>query len=197
MPDPTIWVAGVGVAGTLAGSALTGFLAARTERRKTEAAERQAERQQASADLTRSSERRVEHLRWRRDRRQAAYAAFLLSLGEISQLSSEGMILHAQGIPDRDRAEVTRNAITAALKDGNTKLATVRLEGPRPLADAALAFHEHVSFVGQWVRNRLTDDRPASTHAREHVHLTSQVKEKETEFLEEAEKALAELMDAD
>ncbi|MFD8597539.1 hypothetical protein ACFV1L_21305 [Kitasatospora sp. NPDC059646] len=185
----------VAVAGPLAGVALNSFTSSRTERLKIEATQQEAARQQDTADRARASERRVEHLRWRRDRRQAAYSAFLHSLGEITQLCKDGMVLYANGIPDRDRAEDVRTAITAALKDSNSRLATVRLEGPRPLAEAAVMFHVSVSFHGQWTRDRLTDGQTARSHMSEHVEFLGQATVPEAKFLEEAEKALAELMD--
>ncbi|MFJ3714191.1 hypothetical protein [Streptomyces sp. NPDC090053] len=65
-----ILVSVVGVLGTVMGAALTAFVAARTEQRR--------ERSQARVQL---NDLRVEHQRWRRERRQAAYLSFLEALG--------------------------------------------------------------------------------------------------------------------
>ncbi|WP_189926645.1 hypothetical protein [Kitasatospora xanthocidica] len=174
---------------------MTGFLTARTERRKAEAADRQAERQQAAAERTQVRELRVEHRRWRRDRRQAAYLAFTLTVGEARQLADDGLALLAQGAPDRSRAEELMSGLAVSAKEAKTALATVRLEGPSAVGEAALAYHDGARFDATYVRTRLADAEPAVSHVREYTEHTRLTTDAEVRFLEEAEKALAELTD--
>lgn len=63
--------------GTLLGSGLTAWTVARTELRRNEALERQQTREEAARDRTQRRELRVEHQKWRRDRRQAAYQSLM------------------------------------------------------------------------------------------------------------------------
>lgn len=67
----------IAIVGTLLGSGLTAFVTARVERRKNEALERQQIRQEAAQERAALRELRVEHRKWRRDRRQAAYQGLL------------------------------------------------------------------------------------------------------------------------
>lgn len=72
-----VLVAAVGVLGTALGASLTAIIAARTENRRQAALERQQAQQVLTQRNTQALEVRVEHLRWRRDRRQSTYLDFL------------------------------------------------------------------------------------------------------------------------
>ncbi|MFE2346062.1 hypothetical protein [Kitasatospora cineracea] len=196
MVDSTVWVAAVSAGGALAGSGLTGFLASRVERRKTEAAERQAERQQAATDRIQVRELQVEHQRWRRDRRQAAYASFLLAVDDLRHLAESGSSALAQGIPDHEHAEELRSSIEARFKDARTALATVRLEGPRALGEAADQLHGTVTICARFIQARLADSSPQEGLIDVYLDLTQAIQDSEGRFLGEAEKALSELMEA-
>ncbi|MBF6050292.1 hypothetical protein GO001_34880 [Streptomyces sp. NRRL B-1677] len=75
-----VLVAVVSVLGTVAGAVLTTIAAARSERRRDAAAQREREAQDQAVQRTQAYERVLEHQRWRRERRQAACLAFLSAL---------------------------------------------------------------------------------------------------------------------
>ncbi|MEU4091265.1 hypothetical protein [Streptomyces sp. NPDC026673] len=75
MPD-SLLLSLAGIIGTLIGSALTGFLALRSERTKQQALERHEERQSHRQASVQGFDLRLEHHRWRREHRRAAYQEF-------------------------------------------------------------------------------------------------------------------------
>lgn len=136
-----IFVSVVGVLGTVMGAALTAFVAARTEQRR--------ERSQDRAQL---NELRVEHQRWRRERRQAAYLSFLEALGTADRDNQAFFReLRARRSPaPLDEARI--GAIRLKFKDAESAGFVVILEGPEVVAEAAQNLVDLLSSLVQGVR---------------------------------------------
>ncbi|ROQ68489.1 hypothetical protein EDD93_2957 [Streptomyces sp. 840.1] len=133
----------VAVGGTLLGSGLTALAAARTERRKDEALGRQQQRQEAADDRARRRDLRVEHRKWRRDSRQAAYQGLMDAAYEahgavwqLARLTSDPY--------DRHRYDTRRGLAIDAVRATRQAANRVQLEGPAPVAQAAADWAEAV-----------------------------------------------------
>ncbi|MCX5144934.1 MULTISPECIES: hypothetical protein [unclassified Streptomyces] len=137
----------IAVLGTLFGSGLTALVAARTERRKTEASERQQVRQEAAQERVQLRELRADHRKWRRDSRQTAYQNLMDSAHEaqgaiwqLAQLTSEPY--------DQRRYDTRRGAAIDAVRAVRRAANTVQLEGPpgvaRAAAECAEAIDQHI-----------------------------------------------------
>ncbi|MGP8297141.1 hypothetical protein ACTPOK_04070 [Streptomyces inhibens] len=116
----------MGVLGTVMGAALTAFVAARAEQRR-----------EATQNRVQSNELRVEHQRWRRERRQAAYISFLEALGTAdrdNQAFFRELQARRSPVP-LDEARIA--AIRLKLKDAESSGLVVILEGPETVAEAA------------------------------------------------------------
>ncbi|HSA50531.1 MAG TPA: hypothetical protein VLH10_10520, partial [Yinghuangia sp.] len=133
----------IAIVGTLLGSGLTAFVTARTERRNNEALERQQIRQEAAQDRTQLRELRIEHRKWRRDRRQAAYQALMDAAHE-----AEGAIWQLARLTlepyDQARYDMLRGAAIDAVRATLQAANTVQLEGPTGVAQAAAEYAEAV-----------------------------------------------------
>ncbi|MDX3207718.1 hypothetical protein ABZZ79_22735 [Streptomyces sp. NPDC006458] len=137
----TIFVSVVGVLGTVLGAALTAFVAARTEQRR--------ERSQNRAQL---NELWVEHQRWRRERRQAAYLAFLEALGTADR-DNQTFFRELQARRSQVPLDETRiAAIRTKFKDAESAGLVVTLEGPEAVAEAAQNLVDQLSSLVQDVR---------------------------------------------
>jgi hypothetical protein len=105
---------------------------AQTERRRNEALEQQQIREEAARDRTQRRELRVEHRKWRRDRRQDAYQGLLDAAHE-----AQGTIWQLGRLPlepfDQHRYDIRRgtaiDAVRAWVLTHATKKAVVAL-GP-------------------------------------------------------------------
>ncbi|MGW4200354.1 hypothetical protein [Streptomyces sp. NPDC004726] len=136
-----IFVSVVGVLGTVLGAALTAFVAARTEQRR-----------EKSQDRVQLNELRVEHQRWRRERRQAAYLSFLEALGAAdrdNQAFFRDLRARRSPIP---LDEVRIAAIRLKFKDAESAGLVVILEGPETVAEAAQNLVDQLSSLVQDVR---------------------------------------------
>lgn len=147
-----ILVAVVGVLGTIMGAALTAFVAARTEQRRDAALERQQTWQEEAQNRTQLNELRVEHQRWRRERRQAAYLAFLEALGAADR-DNQALFRELQAIhPPVSFDEERITAIRQKFKDAESAGLIVILEGPETVAAAAQSLVDQLSSLVQDVR---------------------------------------------
>ncbi|MFD9692330.1 hypothetical protein ACFWXO_41955 [Kitasatospora sp. NPDC059088] len=77
MADSGLWVALIGVGGTLMASVTTGVLGNRAQRRGDEMREREQVRQLEAAQLEREHAARMERQMWLRERREAAYNEYV------------------------------------------------------------------------------------------------------------------------
>ncbi|MDH6222659.1 hypothetical protein [Streptomyces pseudovenezuelae] len=136
-----IFVSAVGVLGTIMGVALTAFIAARTELRR-----------ERSQDRVQLNELRVEHQRWRRERRQSAYLSFLEALGAAdrdNQAFFRELRARRSPVP-LDEMRVA--AIRMKFKDAENAGLVVVLEGPETVAEAAQSLVNQLSSLVQDVR---------------------------------------------
>ncbi|MFD0340713.1 hypothetical protein ACFVH0_18870 [Streptomyces sp. NPDC127117] len=133
----------IAICGTLLGSGLTAFAAARTERRRSEALERQQVREEAAHDRTQRHELRVEHRKWRRDRRQSAYQSLLDAAHE-----AQGAIWQLGRLTlepfDQHRYDIRRGVAIDAVRATRRAADVVQLEGPADVARAAEEYAEAV-----------------------------------------------------
>ncbi|OIJ91620.1 hypothetical protein [Streptomyces colonosanans] len=136
-----IFVSVVGVLGTVMGAALTAFVAARTEQRR-----------ERSQDRVQLNDLRVEHQRWRRERRQAAYLSFLEALGTADRDNQAFFReLRAERAPvPLDETRIA--AIRLKFKDAESAGLVVTLEGPQAVAEAAQNLVDQLSSLVQDVR---------------------------------------------
>jgi hypothetical protein len=148
----SIVVSLVGVLGTVMGAALTAFVAARAEQLREAALERQHIRQEETQNRTQLVELRVEHQRWRRERRQAAYLAFLEALGAADRdnqaLFRSLRARRSPAPPDEERIA----AIRVAFKEAESAGLVVILEGPETIAQAAQQLVDQMSSLVQDVQ---------------------------------------------
>ncbi|MFI5795984.1 hypothetical protein [Streptomyces sp. NPDC051677] len=126
----------IAICGTLLGSGLTAFATAQTERRRNEALEQQQIREEAARDRTLRRELRLEHRKWRRDRRQAAYQGLLDAAHE-----AQGAIWQLGRLTvepfDQHRYDIRRGAAIDAVRATRRAADAVQLEGPADVAQAA------------------------------------------------------------
>ena len=196
----TLVITAIGIVGTLMGSGLTAFVAARTERRKDEALERLQIRQETAQDRSQLRELRVEHRKWRRDRRQAAYQGLMDSShdaqGAIWQLS------RLTGEPyDQGRYDIRRGAAIDAVRATQRAANAVQLEGPPSVAQAAAlyadAVDQHISPPIEYMIE--LSNGPVSDEFKERYHTriaetTMHLEAMHQRFVPLAREALDELM---
>ncbi|MFE6025811.1 hypothetical protein [Streptomyces niveus] len=136
-----IFISFVGVLGTILGAAFTAFVAARTEQRR-----------KISQDRVLLNDLRVEHQRWRRERRQAAYLSFLEALGAADR-DNQALFreLRARRAPvPLDDTRIA--AIRLKFKDAENAGLVVILEGPEAVAEASQNLVDQLSSLVQDVR---------------------------------------------
>ncbi|MEV8419419.1 hypothetical protein [Streptomyces niveus] len=136
-----IFISFVGVLGTILGAAFTAFVAARTEQRR-----------EISQDRVQLNDLRVEHQRWRRERRQAAYLTFLEALGAADRDNQAFFReLRARRAPvPLDETRIA--AIRMKFKDAENAGLVVILEGPEAVAEASQNLVDQLSSLVQDVR---------------------------------------------
>ncbi|MCX4659155.1 hypothetical protein [Streptomyces uncialis] len=150
-----IFVSLVGVLGTISGAALTAFVAARTERRR-----------ERSQDRVQLHELRVEHQRWRRERRQAAYLSFVEALGAAdrdNQAFFRELRARHSPVP---LDEVRIAAIRLKFKDAESAGLVVILEGPETIAEAAQNLVDQFASLVQDVREYAEASAAGTTGSR-------------------------------
>ncbi|MEV0339168.1 hypothetical protein AB0H49_09065 [Nocardia sp. NPDC050713] len=133
----SVLVAVVGVLGTALGASLTAIIAARTENRRQAALERQQAQQVLTQRNTQALEVRVEHLRWRRERRQSAYLDFLDAV-DAADRANQLYFRDRAAAPEPVPLEQARVAeVRQLFKDAEQRGNRVLLEGPSSVAEAA------------------------------------------------------------
>ncbi|MFE6665117.1 hypothetical protein ACFVFH_16355 [Streptomyces sp. NPDC057697] len=197
----TLMTTAIAIVGTLLGSGLTAFVTARIERRKNEALERQQIRQEAAQDRAALRELRVEHRRWHRDRRQAAYQGLMDAAHE-----AQGAIWQLARLTlepyDQHRYDTRRGAAIDAVRVTRQAATTVELEGPARVAQAGAEYaeamdrhiHPPIEYLMELSRGPLTDeqkDRYRSSAAETGLV----VEEMRRRFVPLARAALDELVD--
>ncbi|MCF3105337.1 hypothetical protein IPZ58_27635 [Streptomyces roseoverticillatus] len=169
-----VLVAAVSVLGTVAGAVLTAVAAARSERRRDAADQREREAQDEAIQHTQAYERALEHQRWRRERRQAAYLAFLSALGTADRVNQEHFHTLQQTPQGAAVNEERLRRIRHHFKEAESASHTVMLEGPETIAEAAhtlvIRFSGLVQDVREYAQVRAAangdlGERTASVHA--------------------------------
>jgi ATPase subunit of ABC transporter with duplicated ATPase domains len=137
----TVVVAVVSVLGTVMGAALTAFVTARAEQRR-----------EATQSRQQVKELRVEHQRWRRERRQAAYLSFLEALGTADR-ANQAFFHELRAGRAPVPFDATRIAeIRLKFKEAESAALVVMLEGPGTVAEAAHNLVGQLSSLVQGVR---------------------------------------------
>ncbi|MFF8022227.1 hypothetical protein ACFZDJ_14090 [Streptomyces sp. NPDC007896] len=137
----TVVVAVVSVMGTVMGAALTAYVAARAEQRR-----------EAAQSRLQVNELRVEHQRWRRERRQTAYLSFLEALGTTDR-DNQSLFHELRAGRSPVSLDTTRIAdIRLKFKDAEAAALVVMLEGPGTVAEAAQDHVDRLSSLVQGVR---------------------------------------------
>ncbi|MEU2040467.1 hypothetical protein [Nocardia niwae] len=133
----SVLVAVVGVLGTALGASLTAIISARTENRRQAALERQQARQELTQKGNQALEVRIEHLRWRRERRQSAYIDFLDALNAADRANQQ-YFRDRRAAPVAVPVQEARVAeIRQLFKETEHAGNKVLLEGPADVAEAA------------------------------------------------------------
>ncbi|MFD9444197.1 hypothetical protein ACFWBR_37920 [Streptomyces sp. NPDC060006] len=147
-----ILVSAVGVLGTVMGVALTAFIAARTEQRR-----------ERSQDRVQLNDLRVEHQRWRRERRQAAYLSFLEALGNADRDNQAFFRELRAGHAPVPLDETRSAAIRLKFKDTESAGLVVVLEGPQAVAEAAHNLADQLSSLVQTFGSTQKQSRRTAT----------------------------------
>lgn len=145
----SVLVAAVGVLGTALGAGLTAVIAARAENRRQSALEREQVRKELAQKDNQVLELRVEHFRWRRERRRAAYLDLLQALAAADRANQqEFRALVAATAPEPFAAERIAE-IRSLFKHAEQVGDLVLLEGPDQVAAVT---QELISQFGLLVR---------------------------------------------
>ncbi|WP_026343649.1 hypothetical protein [Nocardia sp. BMG111209] len=148
----SVFVAAVGVLGTALGAALSAFFAARSEGRRQGVLERQQVRQELMQKDAQLRELRLEHLRWRRERRQAAYLELLTALSAADRANQQYFRELRAGAPPMPVDDARLTEIRRLFKDCEQILYMVALEGPADVAEVAQHLIEHFGALVAAVR---------------------------------------------
>ncbi|MFG1794027.1 hypothetical protein [Nocardia sp. NPDC049149] len=179
---------------------LTASISAKTEGRRQVALERQQIREEQLQQDQQHRELRLEHLRWRRERRQAAYLDLLTDLtiaDRANQQFFRELIAESEPTPvDETRLAEIRGLFKAA----EQTLYRVALEGPASVVEAAQALTDQLSALVTEVR---VFAQAHATQAPNVAELSSAVDATgqsflvaQRMFLETARAALDEIIDA-
>ncbi|MFJ4651136.1 hypothetical protein ACIP5Y_07660 [Nocardia sp. NPDC088792] len=196
----SVLVAVVGVLGTALGASLTAIIAAHTENRRQAALDRQQARQELTHRDNQALEVRVEHLRWRRARRQSAYLDFLDALNAADRANQQYFRDRraASGPVPVQEARVAE--IRQLFKDAEQRGNRVLLEGPAAVAEAAFkligvqgALVREVQEFGE-AQSASADDAQNRASTAEETGLKYLVAHRE--FISVARAALDEFIDA-
>lgn len=148
----SVLVAGVGVLGTVLGVTLTAYIGARTETRRQAAIERQQTRQDLAQRDNHLRELQIEHLRWRREHRQAAYLDLIEASNTADQANQQyfrELLAITEPIP-ADQARLAE--IRQHFKHAEHLSYKVMLEGPAEVAQAAQRLIDALAAVMSEVR---------------------------------------------
>ncbi len=195
----SVLVAAVGVLGTALGASLTAIIAARTENRRQAALERQQAQQVLTQRNTQALEVRVEHLRWRRDRRLSTYLDFLDAV-DAADRANQLYFRDRRAAPEPVAVEQARVAeIRQLFKDSEQRGNKVLLEGPSAVAEAARKLIEVLADLVRETRDygqahaAAAEDAPERARSAEARGLSYMLAHRE--FIDVAREALDELFD--
>lgn len=196
MADSSLLLSLVGIAGTLAGGGLTSFTSARLERRKEASADRQQQRQDEATERAQERELKVEHYRWRRDRRQAAYVDFFAKAQDLlftfakvnSEVGSEN--------GNSERRHELLNEAHEAVSALHLRTAVVMVEGPMEVSHQAALIHTRLTLLVSSASSALksTDPAEAARHTRELNESIESLSQAQGAFLTAAQSALDEVV---
>ncbi|MFX0573743.1 hypothetical protein [Nocardia nepalensis] len=195
----SVLVAAVGVLGTALGAALTAIIGARAENRRQAALERQQARNELGQKDNQVLELRVEHFRWRRERRQAAYLDFLQATAAADRANLQEFRTLKAATPPEPLAVERFAEIPRLIKHAEQVGDLVLLEGP---GHVAAATQELVSQFGSLVQ-AVRDLAEAHSRSADDLRLRQQTIEEmgerylvaRLEFLGAARAALDEIID--
>jgi hypothetical protein len=156
----SVFVAAVGVVGTVLGAGLTAIIGARAENRRQAALEREQVRHEVVQKDNQILELRVEHFRWRRERRQAAYLDFLQALAAADRANLQEFRSLKAAAPPEPFALEQFSEIRRLFKHAEQVADSVLLEGPDQVAAATGELVSQFSTLVQAVRDF------AEAHAR-------------------------------
>lgn len=195
----SVLIAAVGIFGTAIGAVLTASISAKAEGRRQVALERQQIREEQLQRDTQARELRLEHLRWRRERRQAAYLDLLTDLTTADRANQQ-YFRDLIAEPDPTPVDEIRLAeIRSMFKTAEQTHHRVALEGPASVAEVAQALTDQLGVLVADVR----DFARAHAVTAPNVAELSSVVETEGQsflvaqrmFLETARAALDEIID--
>ncbi|MFC8665500.1 hypothetical protein [Streptomyces sp. NPDC057199] len=187
----------VGIAGTLAGGGLTGFMNARIERRKEAATERQQFLQEQAAERSHTRELKIEHYRWRRDRRQSAYVDFYSQSQKLLFLFTKVNAEVGQGRGDRESTRQLLEEAHVATSDVHRSTAVVQIEGPTEVGIRAAAIHTRLTLLIASAARALDSLDEAARHHRDLQESIQSLSEAQGEFLAAAQAAMNEVVAVD
>lgn len=195
----SVLVASVGVLGTVLGVTLTAFITARAEGRRQAALERQQIRQELTQRDGQVCELRLEHLRWRRERRQSAYLELLEALNTADRANQQYFRELWAAVAPSQVDEVRLAEIRRLFKDSERVHYKVVLEGPAEVGDIAQKVIEQFSTLIREVRDfaqAQADTVADLADRRDTVEATGRLfMALESEFLDTARTALDEIID--
>ncbi|APA96717.1 hypothetical protein NS506_02655 [Nocardia seriolae] len=145
----SVLVAAVGVLGTALGAGLTAVIAARAESRRQAALEREQARKELMQKDNQVLDLRVEHFRWRRERRQTAYLEFLQALAAADRANLQEFRTLKAATPPEPFAVERIAEIRRLFKHAEQAGDLVLLEGPDQVAAAT---HELILQFGTLVQ---------------------------------------------
>ncbi|WP_327146820.1 hypothetical protein [Nocardia sp. NBC_01327] len=196
----SVLIAAVGIAGTVLGTVLTAAIAARAEGRRQAVAERQQVRQELTQQDSQLRELRLEHLRWRRERRQSVYLDLLTAISAADRADQQYFreLDTAPAPVAVDEARLA--AIRSLFKDTEQVYYLVALEGPTSVAEVGQRLIQQLGALVRDVRGFAEahaqaaadlDERRGIVEAAGSAFMTAQ-----REFLEAARAALDEIVGA-
>ncbi|MFF1903370.1 hypothetical protein [Kitasatospora sp. NPDC058218] len=197
MADSSLIISIVGVGGTLAGGALTGWINSRSQKRTEAAREREQIRQVEAEGRSRMHSIQVEHQTWLRERRESAYLAFLHAAHTArDDLRNLAQIIATDSSAPNAVAGASQAARNAMMHLISTH-APVQISGPFGVAEAADAYVSAITaywgYVDQMVPRR--ESRALTEGEEDQMRLrvgsaNRSATEAEKQFASEAQKSL-------
>jgi len=166
----SVLVAAVGILGTALGAGLTAIIGARAEIRRQAALERDQVRKELVQKDNQILELRVEHVRWRRERRQAAYLDFLQAMAAADRANLQEFRSLIAATPPEPFALKRFSEIRRLFKHAEQVGDSVLLEGPDQVAAAT---QELISQFGALVR-AVRDFAEAHARSADDLHSRQQ-----------------------
>lgn len=196
----SVLIAAVGIFGTAIGAVLTAAISAKTEGRRQLALERQQIREEQQQKYGQLRELRLEHLRWRRERRQAAYLDLLTEVGTADRANQQYFRELAAGSEPVPVDEARLAEIRSLFKAAERTTYKVVLEGPGSVAEVAQALTDQLGLLVSEVRSFARASASSAPNLADHRGLVETVGQRfiaaQRTFLETARTALDEIIDA-